>query len=111
MDRVTQEKHFESFITQMREIMLKKGNDYSNTDRLSNFKLGGAIIGLSAEMQALALISTKVARLGNLLQTQREPNYESLRDTLIDLANYAILLDMIVEDTKAQPMLMGEDKS
>ncbi len=82
----------------MRSIMFKKGNDYSGEDRLSNFKLGGAIIGLTAEQQCLALISTKVARLGSLVSGNKTPNNESISDSILDLANYTILLDMIIAD-------------
>jgi hypothetical protein len=33
----------------------------------------------------------KLARLNNLVDTGDTPNYESIEDTLIDLANYAII--------------------
>jgi hypothetical protein len=33
----------------------------------------------------------KLARLNNLLDTGDTPKYESLEDTLLDLANYAII--------------------
>lgn len=77
--------------------MLAKGDDYANTDRLSNFKLAGNICGFNAELNCLNLIATKVARLGVLLQG-KEPKNESVTDSLIDLANYAVLLDMIRAD-------------
>jgi len=85
-------------VEQMRSTMFKKGNDYSNDDRLSNFKLGGAIIGLTPEQHCLALISTKVARLGSLLSGGKKPNNESISDSCLDLANYTLLLDMIISD-------------
>jgi hypothetical protein len=91
-----QQQLFDQCIIQMRDIMFAKGNDYANEDRLSNFKLAGEISGLSAELNCLSLISTKVARLGVLLATGKEPSNESTKDTLIDLANYAILLIMIL---------------
>lgn len=93
-----QQKQFDAMVDLMRSTMFKKGNDYSNEDRLSNFKLGGAIIGLTPQMQCLALISTKVARLGSLLSGNKTPNNESISDTLLDLANYTLLLDMIIKD-------------
>lgn len=100
MTREQQEKHFEGFVTSMREVLLKKGNDYANTkiDVLSNFKLAGSIVGLNAEMNCLSMIATKVARLGVLLNSESKPNNESVRDSVLDLANYAVLLDMILSD-------------
>lgn len=95
MNIETQERIFNETVETMRGIMFRKGNDYANTDRLSNFKLAGAITGGSAETNCLNLIATKVARLGVLLNTSAVPNNESIDDSLIDLANYALLLRMI----------------
>ena len=98
MNQQEQVKHFEVITTQMKEILFKKGNDYANEDRLSNFKLDGGICGLKAEQNCLSLIATKVARLGVLLNTDKEPNNESIQDSVLDLANYSILLSMILND-------------
>jgi len=92
-----QKKHFNTFVEKQKDIMLKKGNDYANEDRLSNFKTAGANCGISAEQQCLSLIATKVARLSVLLKTN-EPNNESIQDSVIDMANYCALLDMIITD-------------
>jgi len=90
-----QQIHFEQIISEMQNILFKKGNDYANEDRLSNFKLAGTICGLTAEQNCLSLIATKVARLGVLLNSNEKPNNESINDSIIDLANYAVLLHMI----------------
>ena len=98
MTKEQQEKHFEEMISQMRDILLKKGADYSNADKLSNFKLAGSISGLNAELNCLSLISTKVARLGVLLNSKSKPNNESIQDSVLDLANYSVLLSMILSE-------------
>jgi len=98
MTQQEQIKHFESFTTQMKEILFKKGNDYANTDRLSNFKLAGSICQLKAEQNCLSLIATKVARLGVLLNSEKTPDNESVQDSVLDLANYSVLLSMILKD-------------
>jgi hypothetical protein len=98
MTQQEQIKHFEVFTTQMKEILFKKGNDYANTDRLSNFKLAGSICQLKAEQNCLSLIATKVARLGVLLNSDKTPDNESVQDSVLDLANYSILLSMILKD-------------
>lgn len=95
-----QQRHFERMINKMAEVMMSKGDDYANADRLSNFKTAGAIVGISAEVNCLSLIATKVARLGVLLNNKETPNNESIRDSVLDLANYAILLDMLLSEKK-----------
>lgn len=98
MTREKQEAHFEAFVQKQREVLLRKGNDYSaNENRLSNFWLAGAICQLSPEQNCLSLIATKVARLGVLLGG-KTPNNESIQDSVLDLANYAVLLDMIISE-------------
>lgn len=95
-----QHRHFEKMINKMAEVMMSKGNDYANLDRLSNFKTAGAIVGVSPEINCLSLIATKVARLGVLLNSKEAPNNESIRDSVLDLANYAVLLDMLLSEKK-----------
>lgn len=100
MTRTEQEKHFEEFIAKMRTILFAKGDDYANADRLSNFKLSGAICGMTPQQQCLSLIATKVARLGVLVGSTDKPKNESIEDSITDLANYAVLLSMIQKDCK-----------
>ena len=90
-----QEKHFNALVEELKGILIKKGDDYSGKDRLSNFKTAGAIAGITPEQNCLSLIATKVARLGNLLSTNKEPNNESIEDSIKDLINYSILLHML----------------
>jgi len=105
MNLETQQKHFATITEQMKSIMFAKGNDYANSDRLSNFKLAGNISGLTPELNCLSLIATKVARLGVLLNNDKTPNNESIQDSLLDLANYTVLLTMLLKDKESKGIL------
>lgn len=98
MTRDEQVDHFNEFISRMADTMLAKGDDYANADRLSNFKLAGNITGIGAKANCLSLIATKVARLGVLLGSNGTPRNESIQDSIMDLACYAVLLSQIIED-------------
>lgn len=98
MNHDEQKQHVEAFFEKIRQTMLNKGNDYANHDRLSNFKLAGNITGIGAKMNCLSLIATKVARLGVLLNGGAKPHHEGVRDSVLDMAVYAILLDQILSD-------------
>jgi hypothetical protein len=102
MNLERQQQVFEETIQKMRDIMFRKGNDYANADRLSNFKLAGSIVGGTAEINCLNLIATKVARLGVLLNSDVPVQNEPIEDSVLDLANYALLLQMIRTDTLDQ---------
>lgn len=102
MTRETQEQHFNNFIDTQRSILFKKSQDYAtDIDVLSNFKLAGSICQLTPEQNCLSLIATKVARLGVLLQG-KVPNNESIQDSVLDLANYSVLLDMIISENSGE---------
>lgn len=98
MTRENQSKLLGEFYAEKKNVLKLKGEDYANeTDVLQNFKSAGANIGISAELQCLSLIATKVARLGNLL-SGKTPNNESISDSILDLSNYTDLLYCIVNE-------------
>lgn len=102
MTNKEQELFFDNMVSQMKTIMSKKSKDYAgddvDTDKLSNFKLAGDICGIGGSLNCLSLIATKVARLGVLLNSKQVPNNESIMDSVLDLANYTVLLAMILDD-------------
>jgi len=100
MTKKEQMAHFGYMTGEMKKTLFSKGDDYANEDRLSNFKLAGAIAGGDARTNCLNLIATKVARLGVLINTDQEPNNESIEDSVLDLANYSVLLSMIINENK-----------
>ena len=90
------------FYAQKKNILKLKSEDYATeTDILQNFKSAGGNIGISAELQCLSLIATKVARLGNLL-SGKKPNNESIADSILDLSNYTDLLYCLVNEKAKQ---------
>lgn len=73
----------DTIVNQLTAILLKKQQDYGPFNIAH--APGGAMNGLRVRMH------DKLARLNNLIDTGNTPNYESIEDTLIDLANYAII--------------------
>jgi len=65
------------------DILVKKHADYGPMNIAG--APGGPMNGLRVRMY------DKLARLNNLVDSGDTPNYESIEDTLIDLANYAII--------------------
>ena len=76
-------KDLQNILLQLTTIMLKKHADYGPMNIAG--APGGPMNGLRVRMY------DKLARLNNLVDTGDTPNYESIEDTLIDLANYAII--------------------
>jgi len=100
MNKDQQIQHFRNMVDKMEQILIAKWDDYAGADRLANFKTVGAICKISPELDCLAMVATKVARLGTLLNSPETPKNESIQDSIMDLANYAILLSMVVAETR-----------
>jgi len=80
---------FDKFTETQREILVKKNSDYASKDALSNFKTVAGIMNTKPEIIAANLIGVKLARLGVLLNSDKEPTNESILDSVLDMANYA----------------------
>ena len=81
------------------EISRKKNADYANDkDPFQNFRVCEAL-GIPAEVGLIVRMSDKLMRLSNLIQPGREVMVkdESVLDTASDLANYAMILRMYIE--------------
>lgn len=108
MTRQEQEKHFNELTEKMKAILYKKREDYSSeSDVLSNFKLVGAITGLSPARVALVLMAVKIVRLGELTRSEstgsgvtqgKNPKNESIEDSSLDLGNYNALFEMLLSE-------------
>jgi hypothetical protein len=91
----------EDIFNEQRKLLTKKGNDYAGEDVLSNFRLAGMTVNQNTRhpdaINCLNLIGTKVARLGQLLSSSSDVQNESIQDSVIDLANYTVLLSLILK--------------
>jgi len=74
----------------MAELLIKKQKDYGP----KNISLapGGPLNGLRVRM------FDKLARINNLLESGATPENESIRDSFIDLANYAVIAMMVLDN-------------
>lgn len=85
-----------------RALSERKGHDYSGVaDTLKNLKVSAAFGHVSPEHGVLVRIGDKVARLWELTAAgaHGQVKDESVRDTVLDLLNYACLLCALIQDT------------
>jgi hypothetical protein len=98
------DRYIEELFIEQRKILASKGSDYAGADLLSNFRLAGMIVNQTSDhpdaINCLNLIGTKVARLGQLLNSGKNAHNESVQDSVIDLANYSALLYLILKMEK-----------
>lgn len=83
--------HYAKVIKKMMELHLNKGHDYATFDAFGNFKFAAQFTKTETTNVMRTLIGIKMARLINLISTGDEANFESLNDTLFDLANYILI--------------------
>lgn len=85
--------HYIAVLDEMREIHDRKNNDYADDDNpFSNFEGSARIAGVSVPQAFMVLIGVKVERLRQLLGGDKEANFESVDDTVLDLSVYSALL-------------------
>lgn len=94
-----QEAVLQDLLAGMKEIMDRKGHDYStSTDRFSNFEFSGMLASIAADnglrgpdLAFIQLIATKMARIIELRGHGKVAKNEPIVDTLVDAANYFLL--------------------
>ena len=72
-----------------RELLLRKHKDYSGRNIAQS--PGGPLNGLRVRMH------DKISRINNLIDNGTAPEYEPLRDSFLDLANYAIIALLVID--------------
>ena len=91
---------FYQLLDEIAALHSRKNHDYARTDSpLSNFHRAEAF-GVEAWRGVLVRMSDKFARLEQL-STGKTPQNESMRDSLIDLAVYALICVLLREDAQA----------
>lgn len=70
----------------LKTVLVRKNSDYG----ASAFNPPALAPGVEPTTAILVRMSDKISRL-NHLQTTEQPNYEAIEDTVLDLAGYAIL--------------------
>lgn len=91
--------------TKMVEITRAKNADYTGNsdDPFSNFKVVEAFGTVSAEGGFLVRMTDKFARINSFVQKGvLQVKDESIEDTLLDLANYSILLLGYIKSKKQE---------
>jgi len=90
---------FLAILDEMKEIHVRKSADYGDqTDPLANVR-ASADWGISPWVGTMIRATDKIIRLQSLLTNGKLEN-ESARDSLIDLASYAIIALILMEEEK-----------
>lgn len=91
-------KRMEEIYAENVEISRRKNADYTgaNDDPFGNFKVA-EVFGIPAEKAIFVRMSDKMSRIASLLDRPPQVKDESIFDTCKDLANYAVILLMLLE--------------
>ena len=81
-------QNVEDTFNELQELLIKKHLDYGPKN-IANSP-GGALNGLRVRMH------DKLARINHLIDSGVKPENESLHDSFLDLANYAIIAQLVI---------------
>ena len=97
-----QKQQIEHMLELMRNTMINKGHDYAGLDTLANFKEVNRI-GIDTPRSIFVRLSDKYMRLTRFLNTDElKVTDEQIEDTLLDLANYAVLMSVAFKEKKVE---------
>lgn len=100
-DTVTSgDPHYLKLLEDMKKLHIAKNRGYSgdSQDRWANFRLSETF-GISAFLGVMVRMSDKWIRIGNLIKNPKNDQVgESIRDTLMDLASYALIAICIMDE-------------
>jgi hypothetical protein len=95
MRETTTNPRFSAALHRMEEVHNAKSHDYATDDnRYANFEFAEALVerfGDPHDQVFATMVGIKIARLGELLGRGKTPKHESIDDSFLDLANYAVL--------------------
>ena len=93
--------NFKKELDKMYKIHINKNNDYAGKkDPYRNFRYCEEMGVCSVEQGLLVRITDKIARITNLLNTKQKVKDEKIEDTLLDLANYSVILKCYITQRK-----------
>lgn len=93
------------------ETCRKKNHDYAgSTDPFRNFK-ACEMYGLTVEEGLIVRMSDKMVRISNLLKSEAKVKDEKITDSLKDLANYAMILSVYLENKNRSEIISTPRKS
>lgn len=96
-------KFFEVLMNEKTSVIVKKNHDYANnTNCFSNFEFVAKSLNIKVELVFLVLILIKIARIEELINSNKTTSNESLSDSLLDLSNYVDLLNLYISQTEYQ---------
>jgi len=94
-------KRYLELLDQMKDIHVRKNAGYAGMDAVdswANFRMSEAF-GVSAFLGCLVRMSDKYIRITNLVKNPKNEQVgESIKDTLIDLAAYALIGVCLLEE-------------
>jgi len=92
-------ENYEKYQTTMNDILKRKNADYAGPKgEYNNFEFCEKLGVCTTEEGLVVRISDKMTRICNLLKADAQVKDESIKDTLLDMANYAMILASYIED-------------
>ena len=94
-------KEFKKITDEMYRITLRKNSDYaSEADAFKNFRGIDFLTNgqITAGEGILVRMTDKIQRIANLMYKDAVVKDEAITDTLIDLANYSIILSILLKN-------------
>lgn len=96
--KLKQDREIRGFLNSQYSLLIRKGTDYSGEDTLDSFRTLEDI-GISPSLTIFMRLADKFQRIKRYMKKKKfEVSDESVEDTLLDLANYSVLLHLALKE-------------
>ena len=104
--------NFADLLTRIKDLHERKANDYTGgKDPLENYRRSAEVAHTSIELIMLSRVEEKVTRASNLFSgTKQRVADETVADTMLDIANIALLILNELERKGAESTTVTEIK-
>jgi len=100
MNQIDFLSHIKKRQEEAHQILTQKNSDYANSDDpFRNFR-NSVAAGVPLERGILVRVMDKITRVSNLLDKEAAVKDESITDSLLDIANYCLILEAYLIDKK-----------
>lgn len=84
------------------ETLLSKNHDYAPEGEFSNFEKAAKIAGIGTMQAILSQAAIKMTRIESLAKV-KDFNHESMKDSFLDLAGYAVIAHALLSAYEMPP--------
>lgn len=85
-------------INRCTDVLVVKAKEYATDDRLHNFKVAGALLGISPKKALVGFMAKHIVSVYDMAMSDKDFSIEQWNEKITDSMNYLLLLRALIEE-------------